>query len=168
MPYRFIIPIIILLTAVGCGNVSYKFTDASVPNNLKTFKVVYIENAARYVNPQLSPKLSDKLRQKIIGQTKLSQNNDNPNLEISGKVTEYSLTTSGIGANGTQSSNRLNVGLSITIKNLVEPDRSVDATISRNFDFPSTQSFNEYESKNVDEIVKNLVDEIFNKIFSNW
>src|SRR6266496_636761 len=66
----------------------YKFNEATVPDSIKTVKVVQFLNRARYVNPQLSPRLTDKLRQKIVGQTRLSQtNNDNADWEISGTIT---------------------------------------------------------------------------------
>jgi len=38
----------------------------------------------------------------------------------------------------------------------------------RTFDFPATQSLSEAESTLTADIVRNIVDEIFNKIFSNW
>ena len=77
-----------LFSNSSCG--IYKFNDASVPDSIKTVKVNFIENKATYINPQLSPRLTDKLRQKIVGQTKLTQtNNDNVDWEISGTVTQY-------------------------------------------------------------------------------
>jgi hypothetical protein len=148
--------------------VSYKFTDASVPINLKTFKVVYFENKARYINPQLTPRITDKLRQKVVNQTKLSQTNGDADLEISGFVNEYSVTTSGLSGGNAASTNRLNVGLTVVIKNNKEPEKSIEENITRNFDFSSALSLPQAEASLSDEIVKNVVDEIFNKIFSKW
>ena len=63
---------VVLFTSLlsGCG--IYSFKDAIIPDNIKTVKIGFIENKARYVNPQLAPLLTDKLQQKIIGQTKLT------------------------------------------------------------------------------------------------
>src|SRR5687768_9242217 len=49
----------------------YSFRDISIPDTIRTVKVNFIENKAPYVDPQLSPRLTDKLRQKIVSQTKL-------------------------------------------------------------------------------------------------
>ncbi|HET9825242.1 MAG TPA: LPS assembly lipoprotein LptE, partial [Chitinophagaceae bacterium] len=77
--------------------VSYGLRDVSIPDSIKTVKVNFIENKARYVNPTLSPTLTDRLRQKIVSQTRLVQtNSDNADWEISGYVNEYSVSTSGI------------------------------------------------------------------------
>src|ERR1700712_2149679 len=107
----------ILLTSVaGCR--VYRFRDVNIDPDIKTVKVNYIVNKARYKNPQLSPQLSDKLRQKINNQTRLTQiQGDDANLEISGTITAYDPTlTSGI-SNQQAATNRLNISVSISIKN---------------------------------------------------
>src|ERR1700712_1482932 len=107
-----------LMSFAGCR--VYRFKDVNIDPDIKTVKVNYIENKARYKNPQLSPQLSDKLRQKINNQTSLTQvQSDDANLEISGTITDYSPTTSGI--SGQQAAtNRLTVTVSISIKNRLD------------------------------------------------
>src|SRR5687768_252748 len=73
----------------SCG--IYKFQDIVVPDTIKTIKVNFIENRATYVNPQFSPTLTDRLKQKIVNQTRLSQTNNDAQADwiIDGEVTEY-------------------------------------------------------------------------------
>ena len=59
--------VIIMLVFSGC----YSFKDVSIPPEVKTVKIIYFDNKARLVNPQLSQRLTDKIRQKIINQTRL-------------------------------------------------------------------------------------------------
>src|SRR5688500_15822636 len=54
----------------------YSFKDVSIPPEVKTVKIGFIENKARYVNPQISPRLTDRLQQKITGQTRLTRTNN--------------------------------------------------------------------------------------------
>ena len=149
----------------SCG--IYRFRDVSIPDSVKTVRVQYIENRARYVNPQLSPRLSDKLRQKIVGQTRLSQtNSDNANWDISGYVSDYSFSTSAISGQR-EAVNRLSVSVHITLNNrLAEKIQEYD--VSRNFEFSAKLSFQQAEAQLSDEIIRTLTDEIFNRIFSNW
>lgn len=155
----------IIINSSSCG--IYKFNEATVPDSIKTVKVNYIENRATYINPQLSPTLTDKLRQKIVGQTRLVQtNNDNADWEISGTITQYTFSTSAI--SGQQvANNRLTVGVQIILS-----DRKADKTdrfdVSRSFEFKGNQSFQQAESSLGEEMVRTLTDEIFNKLFSNW
>lgn len=145
----------------------YKFNEATIPDSIKTVKVNYIENKAQYINPQLSPKLTEKLKQKIIGQTRLSQtNNDNPDWEISSTITQYSFSTSAI--SGQQvATNRLTVAVHVTLNNR-KADEIKDYDVSRSFEFKGTQSFQQAEATLMDEMTRTLTDEIFNKLFSNW
>ena len=145
----------------------YGFKDVSIPDSIKTVKVIYIDNKARYINPQLSPRLTEKLRQKIISQTKFSQTNgDNADWEISGYISDYSFSTSAI--SGQQvANNRLTVSLHITLNNRKAEDIK-DYDVTRNFEFKGNQSFQQAEASLLDEILRTLTDEIFNKLFSNW
>ncbi|MFN5422250.1 MAG: hypothetical protein ACK5AO_03190, partial [bacterium] len=66
----FTIVALLMVAFIGFqGTCRYSLKDVSIPPEVKTVRVFYIENKARYINPQLSPKLTDKLRQKIINQT---------------------------------------------------------------------------------------------------
>jgi len=162
----------LLLLIGGTFNFStckYGFKDvAPIPAEVKTFRVNYLENKAQYVNTQLSPQLTERLKQKIIGTTRLRQtNNDDAHYDISGFVSQYYATTIAI-SNNTSSGNRLNVGFHLVFRNTLDDSKSFEADLNRTFDFPSTQSLADAERSLNEEIVKNLVDEIFNKIFSNW
>lgn len=141
--------------------------DVSIPPEVKTVRVSYIENRARYINPLLSPRLSEKLRQKIVNQTRLSQTNGEAHFEIFGTVTDYSVSTSGI-ADRQSSMNNLNVTVSIVFRNRLDEKKNFETAITRNFPFSSGMSLQQAEAKLNDQMVNNLVDEIFNRIFSNW
>jgi Lipopolysaccharide-assembly len=151
---------------------NYKFNEAVVDQRIKTAKIVPIENVAQYVNPQLTPNLTDRLRQKINNQTKLSlTNNDNANIIISGKITDYTITTSGVTSTDGKSQasiNRLSVTVQISLTNQIDEKDSKDISVSRQFDFPANRSQQQAEAALLDEMVRNLTDEIFNQLFSNW
>ena len=156
-----------LVPSISSCSFKYGFKDVSIPDTIKTVKVNNIDNKARYINTQLSPRLTDKLRQKIVSQTKLSQtNSDNADWEISGYITDYSFSTSAI--SGQQvANNRLTVSLHITLNNRKAEDIK-DYDVSRNFEFKGDQSLQQAEASLLDEMIRTLTDEIFNKLFSNW
>jgi hypothetical protein len=149
------------------GTCRYSLNDASIPPNIKTVRVFFIENKARYINPQLGPKLTDKLKQKIINQTRLSQTNDEGDYEISGYISDYSVNTSGI-SDKQVASNNLNVTIHIIFKNRKEEKKDFEADITRSFPFNAQLSLSQAESELNEQMVSNLVDEIFTRIFSNW
>ena len=165
-----LLPVCALLIMVfNFATCKYSFKDTSpIPEEIKTFRVNYLENKARYVNPQLSPQLTEKMKQKVIGNTRLRQtNDDNAHYDISGYVSDYNVSTSGISGNNS-STNRLSVSFHLIFKNTLDEKKNFETDLSNNFDFPATQSLEQAQTALSSEIIKNIVDAIFNKIFSNW
>ena len=95
--------------------------------------------------------------------------NDDANYDISGYVSDYSVSTSGV-QNQQASSNRLNVTFHLIFKNTVDPDpaKSFETDLTSNYDFPANETLQQAETNLMDKIIKTVTDAIFNKIFSNW
>jgi hypothetical protein len=159
--------VLLLPVALVFGS-CYSFKDVSIPPEVKTARVNYIENRASYVNPQLSPQLTDRLRQKINNQTRLTLiTTDEADYDIHGEIRGYNLTTSGV-SDQRPASNRLQVTVHIVFRNKLDEKANFEADVSRNFDFNAGISLQAAEQAQGEEILKNLTDEIFNRIFSNW
>jgi len=162
--------IVVSLVQIDTGcKVHYGFHDkVGIPDSIKTVKLNPLENRARYINPQLSPRLTDKLRQKITSQTKLTQvNNDNPDWEINGAITDYSFSTSAI-SNQQVVNNRLTVVVHVTIVKHKQDEAIEDYDVNRSFEFKGDLSYQQAEAALGDEMIRTLADEIFNKLFSKW
>jgi Lipopolysaccharide-assembly len=164
---RLILAFMTIALAGGC----YSFKDASVPASVKTYRLKLIENRATNVNPQLAPQLTDRLRQKINSQfsrLRPTQGED-AHYDIAATITDFRPITSGVSADQKSASNRIIVTIKIDfINNLPEGTKSFEADVSRNFDFSSTVDFTTAQQQLLPDIVQNMSDEIFNRIFSNW
>lgn len=145
----------------------YSFKDVSIPPEVKTVKIGSFENKARYVDPQLAPQLRDRVEQKITGQTRLTRtNNDDAHYQINAAIVEDNITTAGISAQQA-ATNRLTIGVHVTFRNTLTA-KTEEYDVSRNFDFSANLTRQQAENQLRDEILRNLSDEIFNRIFSNW
>ena len=163
--------LLILLVSVlaiffaGCK--VYTFKDISIPAEIKTVKLRLIENRARYINPLLAPNLTNRLQEKIVGQTKLNRvEGDDADWLITGTITDYSVTTSGI-ANQAASLNQLNVTVQIKLKDNVN-QKEEEYSVNKMFSFAASLSLDQAEASLNEEIIKGLTDEVFNRLFSNW
>lgn len=155
------------LFSTSTSSCNYSFNQSVIPDTIKTVKVNTFENTAQYNNPQIRQRLSDKLRQKIVSQTKLKQTNgDNPDWEINGTVTQYSFSTSAI-SNQQVVTNRLTVVIHIVLDRHRD-DKVEEYDVSRSFEFRGSQSFQQAEATLMDEMIRTLSDEIFNQLFSGW
>ncbi len=158
----------LLLATFSFATCKYGFKDVSLPTEVKTFRVNYFENKAEYKNPQLSPALTEKLKQKIIGTTRLRQtNDDDAHYDISGWVSQYYTSTTGISGNNA-SLNRLTASFHLIFKNTLDETKNFETDVTYSIDFDANLTLLQVEQAKGDEIARNLTDAIFNKIFSNW
>lgn len=159
---------ILLLVLFMSGCKIYSFKDAVIPTDVKTVKISPVENKALYVNPQVAQKLYDKLQQKIIGSTRLIRtNNDDADYVISGTITTYDATQT-VGVSSQQAStNRLTVTMHV-IWRKNKTNETVEFDVSRSFDYSANLSLQQAEGQLLDEVVRTLTDDVFNRIFSDW
>jgi len=136
---------LLLISAVAfllssCSTCKYGLKDsAPIPPEIKTFRVNYLQNKAQYVNTQLSPQLTERLKSKIINTTRLRQtNDDDAHYDISGYVSQYYTSTISISGNNS-SGNRLTVGVHLVFKNQLDATKNFESDLSRTFDFSATQ-----------------------------
>jgi Lipopolysaccharide-assembly len=89
-------------------------------------------------------------------------------LQLSGYISTYDPSQT-VGISNQQSAiNRLTVIVHFTLKNTVD-NTTQEFDITKNFDFSANLSLQDAEAQLIDkEIVPNITDEIFNKLFSNW
>jgi len=156
----------ICTTLLSCG--IYTFRDVSIPDDIKTIKINFIENRASIVNPQLAPKLTDQFRTTVQSYIRKASlvNSDNADYIISSYVSTYSVTTSGI--SGPQAStNRLTVGVHLILNNTVKGEMK-EYDITHDFEFSANLTLTQAEGQLLGDIIKNTSDEMFNRIFSAW
>jgi ABC-type transport system substrate-binding protein len=166
---------IFLVCAPICACKIYSLKDVSIPAQVKTIHIAYIENRAQYVDPQLAPQLNNTLRQKISSQaSRLTQiESGDADYDVSGSITGYTVTTSGI-SNQQAASDRLSVTVHLIFKNHLDPSGKTvapadfEADVTRNFDFSATLTLTDAAPQLLPTIISNMSDEIFNKLFSNW
>jgi len=145
----------------------YSFTGAAIEG--KTINIHFIENNARNAVPTLSPAFTQKLRQRIISQTSLSQlNNDLTDYDIAGTITNYDISIAAVVGTETSSKNRLTITANIVFVNRKNEKLNFTQSFSRFAEFNASQNIQSVESQIIGDISDQLVDDIFNKCFVNW
>lgn len=145
----------------------YSFTGASVEG--KTINVHFIENKASVISPSLSPTFTEKLRQRILSQTSLSQlNNDKTDYDLQGDIIDYNVTVASISGNDQSTKNRLTISVNIQFINRINEKQNFTQSFTRFADFNSSQNFQTVEQSLISTITEELADDIFNKAFVNW
>jgi len=158
--------LIITLATAGCG--VYSFSGASISPEVKTFSVLFFPNRAQLVQPLLSQAFTEKLKEKFISQTNLRQLDRNGDLQFEGYITDYKATPVAIQGTQTAALNRLTISVFVKFTNKVDPKQDFETNFSRYADYDSRKSLQEVEVGLIEEINRQLVDDIFNSSVSNW
>jgi hypothetical protein len=166
---KIILYIFILFSIVnieGCG--VYSFTGASIAPEIKTISIKYFPNRAALIQPTLSQAFTEKLKEKFISQTNLRLITDNADLKLEGYITDY--RTQPVAIQGTQTAalNRLTISISVKFTNTKDDKQNYETVFSRYADYDAKKSLSEVEQSLIEDINKQIVDDIFNKSVSNW
>jgi hypothetical protein len=163
-----IILLIAIIGLTGC-TVKYSFTGASIPTESKTVSIYDFPNLAPLVNPTLSNTFSEALKDKFVSLTRLQLVSEYGDLEFSGAIVDYRTQPMAIQANSdVAAQNRLTISIKVKFTNAQNPKSNFDTNFSRFADYDSDRDLSTVESALVDEILEQLIDDIYNKAVVNW
>ena len=160
---------ILALTAMlvgGCG--IYSFSGTSIQPDVNTITINYFEYKAETVNPSLSNQITEELRTQFRKMTRLEQVDLDGDLEIEGQITGYSVAAAAVTADEVAARNRLTVTVKVTFTNRKYPEDDLDQNFSASEEYDSTQSLDSVQEALCAEIVKKLVEDIFNATVAQW
>lgn len=167
--YKEIIFFLIVTIAFSGCSMKYSFTGASIPPEVKSINIKYFPNNAPLVEPTLSQKLTDGLRDKFSSETNLEQVNDGGDLLMEGAIIGYRTTPVAIQGDDQAALNRLTITVEVTFINTFDENMSFENTkFERYLDYSSSQSLFEVQETLVAEINEMLIVDIFNKAVINW
>ncbi len=149
----------------SCG--IYSFSGINL-GNAKTITFSYFDNVAPIVYPELSQKFYDEMYSRFVNQTPLEYVNKDGDLTIEGKIIGYDVKPINIQAGEVAANNRLTVTVKIKYTNFTNPKDNFEKTFSWYADFPSNKNLSDVEDELTNDIVKKIVDDIFNATVVNW
>ena len=150
----------------SCG--LYTFTGADIHPDVKTISISYFQNKATQVQPILSQKFTDALQDQFIQQTSLNLTQFNGDLQFEGYISDYQVTPISISSNDQANQNRLSIKVFVRFINLIEIDKSFEKKFNRFADFDSNIELSNIEEELMDEIISELINDIFNSAVVNW
>ncbi len=170
--YKLIFPAFLLLSLLQSGCIfmkgGYSLSGASIPEAAKTFSVAYFPNNAPMVSPTLSTMLTEALKDKFSRQTKLQLVEEGGDFAFEGEITGYASTTASVSSDDYALLNRLTITVRVKFTNAVDPNASFDQTFSQFTEYDSQQLLTDIQSSLDEEIVEQLVTDIFMASASNW
>ncbi|MCF2873548.1 MULTISPECIES: LptE family protein [unclassified Tenacibaculum] len=157
-----------LLTAilVGCG--AYSFTGGDT-GNAKTIQVDFFPNQAPLIEPTLSQKFTQDLRDLFTRQTNLTLESNNGDLHFSGEITDYRITPMSATANQTAAQNRLTITVNVNYINNLDDKKSFEKRFSYYHDYGANEQLTGSVLTNaLNVITERITQDIFNASVGKW
>jgi outer membrane lipopolysaccharide assembly protein LptE/RlpB len=166
--------ILFILLAIGlsaCWPSSFSFRDrGGMPEEWKTFTLKTLELDAATCPLNFAALLSEKMKDGVQNKTPLLLNTNYGKGEVNmeGKITQYSVAPLAVQGNNNASQNRLTMSVAMSI-NITKPkEEQWTLTSTRFADFNSGTNLSEVENKLFEDISEQMVQDLINKLLSNW
>ena len=162
---------ILLFLLTSCWPVSVSLIDkGSMPEEWKTFSVKTLNNKAPNAPLSYSPNLTEQIKDGIQNNTRLQLNTQSNKAEIiiEGSVNNYNLSPIALQEGDNAAKNRLTISTQFTIF-IEKPEESIMKLTSTRFaDYDSNTDLSSVENQLLDEINEQIVQDVINKLLSNW
>ena len=169
MKFLLFLSIALLLSACWPSSVSF-IDNGSMPEEWKTFSVRTLENNAPNTPISYDPQLSEQLKDGIQNNTRLLLNPETGKGEVylEGKINTYSVTPVAIQEGDNSAQNRLTISVQFTIFVSAPKEEKMNLTSTRFVDFDSNTDLATVERTLLEEINTQIVQDVINKLLSNW
>lgn len=156
-----------LLLAVifsGC----YSFSGITIDPNVKTYKVNLYDDKTQEALPGLDQIFTEGLKEKIRTQSRLIYADQNPDVEFTGSIVDYRITSEAPQQGETAAINRLTIKVLVDFKNYRNEEKNWKKNFDFFFDFDSATDFTVVQDEAVDVILTQINEYIFNEAFNDW
>ncbi len=157
---------LICLTLSAC-RVNYSFTGIDV-GEARTLSVDLFQARAPLATPLSAQVFTETFRDLLLAQSPLRLEQQEGDLQYSGSIIGYDVQPVSIQANETAALNRLTITVSLIYMNMLDPTKNAEATFSRFADYPSTQDLLQVEETLVQDISRQISQDIFDRTLGDW
>ena len=169
--YRKIIASLLAVTLIllaGC-KVSYKLTGASIDyTKVKTISLEPFQNRAAYQWGPMAQMFNQTLNDVFVQQTKLVQVKNGGDLHFAVEMTSYDQFNKSISSDGYSSMVQLKMTVNVRFTNNTNHDEDFERSFSAVRDFEASQSLESVQEELVTQMIKEIVESIFNAAVANW
>lgn len=162
---------LLLPVLVSFNSCSIKLNGSSIPPEMKTVAVPFIENNAATVLPSLSQTLTEAFKTVIRNQSRLNIVQSDADAIFEARITGYDLKPVAIQDvnRPTAGQNRLTIRVNVKYTNNILTKQSFEESFERYYNFPAGNvDLSQIQGSVIKIIVDQLTQDIFNRAFAQW
>ena len=162
---------ILVACIMSACSISYQFNGSSI--DYTKVKTIAFENfpnrSVGFVWGPMESMFNTALQDIYMQQTRLQQVSRNGDLQLSGEITNYDAYNKGVGSDGYSTMAELRMTVRVTFVNTVNPQENFEARqFSSSREYDATQQLASVQDELVNQMIKDIVDQIFNATVANW
>ncbi len=152
----------------GC-RISYKLNQTAIDyNTTKTFSIETFANRAAYQWAPMAPMFNTTLSNRYNDQTKLTQVRRDGDLNLSGEITSYDQTNKTISADGYSSMVQLRMTVKVKYTNNKKHEDDFERSFTATREYDSSQQLSAVQEELVQQMIDDIVDQVFNATVAKW
>lgn len=165
MSLRILVFILVLISS-GC----YSFKGISIPPEVNTFYVRNFETIATNAPPTLGLDFGERLKDKVRSETRLKLQTDNPDVEFTGKISDFRVVPVAPKPGELVSLNRLEIKMRIGFINNQDEKKgwASEREFSHFAEFSNSVDLLTVQDQLIKQIGDQLLEDIFNAAFNDW
>lgn len=146
----------------------FSLSGSTIPEEAKSVSVAFFTNNTTLGKPSMSQKFTEKLRDVVSSQTSLALVKQNGDLQFEGQITDYNIAPVAIQSTDAAALNRMTVTVNVKYVNKFDATKNFEQAFTRFTDYNSKSNLSSVEDGLLDEVNRQLTEDIFNKAFNNW
>lgn len=154
-----------ICTAATC---SVKMVNASIPPNISTFYVKPFASNAFNAPPDIGNTFSEKLKDQIRRQSRLSYSDEGPDIEFEGNIQGYNITSVAPTVDETTQFSRLRITIKVDYFDNTDEENNWSQSFFFEQDYDAEQNLVDVQDQLIDDIFEQLTTDVFNKAFGKW
>ena len=111
---------------------------------------------------------NNELKDIFVSHTKLTQVKRNGDLVLSGEITQYQQRNKSVSSEGHSSQVELSMTVNVRFTNNVKHDEDFEKQFTASQTYDSSLSLNAVQQELVEQMVKDITEQIFNATVANW
>lgn len=150
-------------------SITYKFNGSSINyDKVKSISIDKFPIRSAYVWSPMESMFYNTLTDAFAQKTKLQVLKRNGDMQLAGEIVEYSQTNKSIAADGFSAQTQLKITVNVRFTNNTNHEEDFEQRFSATAEYDSKQQLNAVQEELVQQMINDIVDQIFNASVANW
>ena len=154
------------ITLLFCS--CYNFKGINIPPEIQSYYVDDFTYSSSKIPVDLPQLFAEKLRRKVREQSRLTNNDTDPDVIYSGEIQRFGLQSVAPQEGTTTSLNRLTIAVKIGYVDIENEEKNWNKSYSAFEDFDATIDFQTVRDDIIENILEDITERIFNDTFTDW